>query len=475
MARQLRSLTLTLLLAAAPAFAQDITPIHGYVFDNVTGKPVANATVHYRGDGANVQQGQVINPPTLQGQVHTADDGSYTLPNLPSGNYRVHADAPGFLADALYAQPGLAGEKFPFGVIKYDLHLKPNLLALHPMSETALVKFRLPCCLPQRFVITQAFTPDASRFVFISLDSFVDADPKTLGNKTVPRMTQCNVWSYDLVAETIDRATLPNDFCTGSSDISVGKGTYKAGATLLWLDGSFYLTFIAPLNSNKPVAAYTPPVTILVLHGSSLLPVASSDRPPALQAKIADLSTPKPYVEQPPITDDHRYSLDLDSSDEHSSCDSLDLVNLTTHRSRTVASGCSSYLVDTARDLFFANEGSSPKDYSGNTGPITELSMTTGVRRIFQVPVAMACGGGSSCSPRLLALQALPNADTRIAYSVGGDCDPASSDYTQPPEPDNPLGETPNKFSVCFITIPYTPHLPKPAAPAPAKKAPAHR
>jgi hypothetical protein len=116
-------LTLLLLATAPVVLAQnncspscskmEFTPISGRVLNAATGQPIAGARVHYRGNGGSFggDDNHELDPITLQGEVTTAIDGSYTLPDLPPGTFSVRASAPGFLAAKDYLQPLPVGFK----------------------------------------------------------------------------------------------------------------------------------------------------------------------------------------------------------------------------------------------------------------------------------------------------------------------------------------------------------------------------
>jgi iron complex outermembrane receptor protein len=61
--------------------AGDSAVIRGYVYEDATGEPVANALV-------------VITP--LEASVRTGADGSFRFDNLPRGKYNLRASAQGF-------------------------------------------------------------------------------------------------------------------------------------------------------------------------------------------------------------------------------------------------------------------------------------------------------------------------------------------------------------------------------------------
>ena len=161
-------LTLLLLAAAPVVLAQDncstscpkmeFTPISGRVLNAATGQPIAGARVHYRGNGGSFGGGDLheLDPITLEGEVSTSADGSYTLPALPPGTFSVRASAPGFLAAKEHLEPLPVGFKNqlppmprgyrgpPPNVADGVFKLNPNTLDLHPLSDAALTIFTLP-------------------------------------------------------------------------------------------------------------------------------------------------------------------------------------------------------------------------------------------------------------------------------------------------------------------------------------------
>jgi hypothetical protein len=104
-------------------------------------------------------------------------------------------------------------------------------------------------------------------------------------------------------------------------------------------------------------------------------------------------------------------------------------------------------MLDADRALVIFNEDSTEPDWRLRRAKIVVFDLKTGKRREFGVPVM-------NNEPELLAEVPLADRAVRVAYTIKGDCDPATSDYSQPGQPDGVLGNTPNQFSVCFITIP---------------------
>src|SRR5579872_3911828 len=91
--RELTSLLAVLLPIALPAQSPRATAIHGRVVQATSGAPIASATV----DVANVRTGAAA------GRVTSTADGTFRVPGLPLGQYRVTVRALGFAPRSLPA------------------------------------------------------------------------------------------------------------------------------------------------------------------------------------------------------------------------------------------------------------------------------------------------------------------------------------------------------------------------------------
>jgi hypothetical protein len=78
------ALAWALLALAVTAFAQSTTTVNGRVVDQL-GAPIANATVTLTGSVAAALH-----------TARTAADGSFQVPAVPSGGYRLQVESPGF-------------------------------------------------------------------------------------------------------------------------------------------------------------------------------------------------------------------------------------------------------------------------------------------------------------------------------------------------------------------------------------------
>src|SRR6266852_4298418 len=107
---RLRLTAATLLIATTPAFAQSTGQVTGVVKDS-TGAALPDATVTVTGaDGA-------------KHEASTSPDGSYTVSDLPPGNYSVSAAHVGFRTALQQRQAVAAG-----GTLTVDFTLETNLV-----------------------------------------------------------------------------------------------------------------------------------------------------------------------------------------------------------------------------------------------------------------------------------------------------------------------------------------------------------
>lgn len=447
----------------------DLAPISGHVLNANGNSPIAGAVVHYRGAGGTTDaQNHETNPTTLQGQVTTASDGSYTLPHLPPGLYSVRASAPGFLGMRKDLQPlpvnfnpgppipisskicmattGKPTCGFLPGVPDDNFHLVPDSLHLQPMSAPALAAFALPQrSYPKREFLAGAFTPDGNRFGFLTSEHIA------LGDVSKPPIEapfeRCAAWIYDLPRGVLTpvQEDIADPLCQNPVD-------------MVW-DGDFLYIYL-----QKQPGAAAADIAERV-EGSNALPWLTANMPQAVQDKlahqesnaVADQAAFNKTQNVSQITDDRQFTVEDHLGDGRSSCETLQVIATQAPQPQVLTQGCGlTYLLDGGRDLLFYIE--QPTQIIGQPTPfgkLVEYELKTGSRRSFDLPLATAGHG-----PQLLAEQPLANGATRMAYALDGDCDPATSDYAQPFAPAGQLGATPNQFSVCFVTVP-----PPPAAP----------
>jgi hypothetical protein len=465
------ALALFLTIPVVLAQTQSI-PITGRVLNKDDGKPVADGTVRYRGDG-NVSDGNghLAAPPTLQGQVKAGPDGAYTTPPLPAfGDFTIHASAPGFFSakDYLQALPASL-RSAPPPLFERDhrdpeapahdgiLRLRPDPVDLQPMSDAALTAFRMPLTImANRSYLAAAFAADGSHLGFITFDTLA------VVGKSITR--SCRLWSYDLQTGILTGADLPGSpyvtdmntpdttpgFCTANDTTWLGPGFYLSGYAIAWDGPNLYAVRLKP-GDKAPNAP--PAIQSFVLRQSTLTPLAPQDRPASVQALIAEKARVRklsPDSADATPTTDGRFTIieNFDDDTGRGSCSKLVAVATNPHSTRTIAQDCPGFTwrLDPDHDLvFYTQPNRAP--YPNSMEDIVEFDLKTAATRTFSLP-------SMNYEPELLTEEPQPSGSTRIAYTMRGDCDFAASDYSQPGQPDGVLGNTPNQSSVCFITIP---------------------
>lgn len=443
----------------------ELAPISGRVLNAYDNSPLAGAVVHYRGVGGTTDnEKRELNPTTLEGQVTTASDGSYTLPQLPPGVYIVRAYAPGFLGVRKFLQPLPVhfnpGPPIPIspkicmatvgkpacgylpGPPNGVFQLAPNLLHLQPMSNEALAAFALPLRdTPSRQFLAGAFTPDGDRLGVLTSDRINIGDTRE-GPPQAP-FERCAVWTYDLSSGILTPAQndLLESFCQNP-------------ATLVWDREFLYI------DLQKQPGTASADFTAERVEGGSALPWLAANLPRTVQAQLArqaanaaaDQAAFKKTQNVSQVTDDRQFIVEDHLAYNRSNCETLEVLAAQASQPKKLTTQCYglTYMLDPVRDLLFYTE--QPTEWSGQPaafGRLVEYNLKTEGLRSFDLPM-----GAQGHGPQLLAQQPLPRGGTRLAYAVHGDCDPASSDYAETFTPGNELDPTPNQFSVCFVTVP---------------------
>jgi len=86
--------------------------LEGSISDFNTHEPIPNARVEWEPTGAGAVDSTQVAPSDspVRGETHADSTGNYVIPNLPSGTYRLHANAPGYfewVSEPLQVPPSL--------------------------------------------------------------------------------------------------------------------------------------------------------------------------------------------------------------------------------------------------------------------------------------------------------------------------------------------------------------------------------
>jgi Carboxypeptidase regulatory-like domain len=209
-------------------------PISGTVTDASTGKPIAQARVTYRSRRVG-SDGKELGPSEQQGEVRTADDGSFTLPLLLHGGmgagYEVRVAAPGYLSASQRLHEHAQGLREPpppkppasFCMARYgkpdcelnlpdgNFRLTPSRVELQQMSEAAQEAFGLPKedFLEMPPMRAAALSADGSRLAMLAVF------PHTVKHMADPPI--CVGWTYDFSTSRLLRIEpqLPAQYCEG--------------------------------------------------------------------------------------------------------------------------------------------------------------------------------------------------------------------------------------------------------------------
>jgi hypothetical protein len=309
------------------------------------------------------------------------------------------------------------------------------------MSDAALAAFALPGPgLANRNFHAAAFSPDGNRLAFLTVDTF---SPPLVGDVVQTPFRRCAIWIYDLKAGKLSAAV---DESPSACD----------SPAILWDGENFYI----PIPAQDPSQAATPLGEFIQGpsdYGPRPLPAPIRQKLAQIEAQAAAAQKLGSYSPGG-VTPDGLFAVSVDM-EGRSSCGSLTVTNSQTHRTRTLGVACvdaSFLMLDGDRILYISGNHA-----EATTGKLVDYNPRTGAHRDFDLPAM-------NHAPQLLTHHSLPGGATRIAYTMKGDCDPAASDYSQPSQPDGALGNTPNQFSVCFVTIPPIP--PAPTTPNPPSK-----
>ena len=425
--------------ASCDCTALKLIPISGHVLDAITGKPIAGAAVHYFDSNPPLEaSGARIRIP-LSGEVRADADGTYHLPSdLPLSSFHVRASAPGYFAAAFYDEPAIVGHKVPVGFPQppsHDLRLQPS----HDLL--AIGSSRLQS------------SPSPSGFMgSITAATFSTDRQSLLLALQGPALQLVSLPSGDL-----HPIALPTELTPALPVQQLGFD----GKNLLFAAGSGNTSFVGGATAPDfqvhllptPQAPFTT-VTIGPFRGEP-------SRFTLQQTSSCDEGEPTPHCGQSGSLVVHDTKTNRTTTLKSDSASDLDylfqplLNNVVFAESRAVR-----VPVPVPKEVEKSGYVLNIREFAG----LTLLDLVTHQRSRLELP------GDGSRTLHLLAEEPVAGdgrlAGMRVAYTVDGDCDPNSTDATQPFASSGPVGVTPNQWSVCVVTIPM------PAAPTPKAKLP---
>jgi hypothetical protein len=402
-----------------------LQPFTGHVFDADTLKPIAGAQVRYLDD--NPPYGRDGKPVrgVISGVVATAQDGSFTLPaDLPLATYEVFFSAPGYYVSTIYDSQRLAAERSAPGFLprpSHEIGLRPShdLVAIGA-SQIAGARNDKPSPYPP--ITASAFEP--------------------IGNSIVVAGPGPGLWHIDLNSGKVTRIALPE--AIRSAEISI--------TSVAW-DGS-KLLFACSDSSEHPRAWI----------GSASAPDFQVMLVPAPDPRIAAVSFAAPSFLPVRFKIEEGSSCDEDDSSPHcGQGGTLSALDTETGRKTTILEapvGQLSYLTDPIFGgviVFAENTPSTDPNrrLMGSAGRFTPgltiLNLAVGTRSHLQLP---GWWGRDITFHADQTVKVVNDIALRIAYTVEGDCDPNSTEKSQPGAPGGPMGFTPNNWSLCVVTVP---------------------
>lgn len=215
-------------------------PISGHVTDAATGKPIAHALVRYSGTGdagkpigssggaaARFDLSDRLNPPSMHGEARSAEDGSFTLPQLAVGSFEVRVSAPGYISARQFLGEHPAGYKplppplMPAGfcIARYgrpdctaprvandgNFALQPTAVELQQMGSQAQAAFGLPengpVAIPR--MSAASISPDGKYLALLGPP----------GGSAVPK--PCTGWVYNISTDRLQtiQPEIPSKYC----------------------------------------------------------------------------------------------------------------------------------------------------------------------------------------------------------------------------------------------------------------------
>jgi hypothetical protein len=332
---------------------------------------------------------------------------------------------PASVCMATKGRPDCTTPPFPDGTFK----LQPDVLELQPMSSDARIKFALPGGNPgAHWIVVMAFSPDGTHAAFITRDPLPGNNPGQ----------SCVGWNYELSSGQLVRITedLPSEYCE------------RIPPEMAWDRDAVFLhitDYHTNISSREEAMRW---------DGAEATSIRPEDLPSDFRQALARKAkmfmsnlTAEENDDRAQTTADGLFHLSSGPGDGRQ-CFS---VTITTKRRdwKQRVSTCSfglDYLLDWKHDILVQYE---PLRLAQDDPPflkLTLLDLKARSRRSYLIPQ-------TNSILQLLAEQRLADGATRVAYSIDGDCDPASPDAAHTAT----FGQAVNSnrpLNLCFVRIP---------------------
>jgi len=402
-----------------------LEPFTGHVLDAATGKPIAGAEVHYLDDNPPIDRNNRPVRGIISGTVTTEADGSYKLPtDLPLATFRIRVTAPGYYGGRFYDSQHIVGMHLPasFPQPSHEVRLKSSF------GLVAIGASQLPGAVNHRDMIDFPVTAAA---LASGANSLVVAAPG-------PRL-----WLITLPDGHVRPIDLPAQVT--APGISIGSLGWD-GEHLVFVAGDDTHSFIAGGSAPDLRLALLPAPNPQQVSLSFGIPGQGIDNFDIEETSGCDIPNAGPHCGQGgSIVARNR---DTGRATEVFSAPVDDLSYL----HDPMLGGLIAFAEDTEPAVPPIPFNSEDREIPG----ITLLNLTTHQRTHIDIP------GRFGRHPTMVAEHMVSEVGAgfnamRLAYTVDGDCDPNSTDKSQPSTPAGGIGYTDNNWSVCVVTIPVPP------------------
>lgn len=389
--------------------------------------------------------GDTLNSPSMHGEVRSAEDGSFTLPQLAVGHFEVRVSAHGYVSarqflsehpagyrphppppmptDLCMARYGKTDCTAPIVVYDGNFALQPTSVELKQMGSEAQAAFGLPKdnLIQMPRIWAAAISPDGEHLALLGPP----------GGSAVP--SPCTGWIYEIATDRLQRIEpeIPSKYCDGLPP------------KMQWKDDTVLLRTSGFLPQSTSVAWETE--TMRWQDGNA--EVASVDRQKAMPNsapagfKITDDET---VMDK---TDDGEFVV-VDVVEDCRQCQqTLVLSRQRNWKMKIEDPVFSGYVLDRAEDLLVTIPAENTRQMP-QAMTLEIVNLKTRHQKNYVVPPSR----GRS---HLLAMQPLSDRKMSVAYTTDGSCDPFGPAVPFDPPAGGPMPMF--RESLCIAVLPANP------------------